>query len=703
MQGRFSSVFRILLLFLLSFTLHLGAEPADPTNLPSVRLAGHVPSKVTANAVLLGNLDAAAHVPVTFVLPLRNQAELEDLVKRIHDPADEQHYGKYLTSEEFVERFSPTQADYDSVIAYAKGLGLAIANTHPNRTLLNATGSAASLETAFNLQLHQYQTANGRKFYAPNANPEVPASIATIISGVVGLDNHAVWRPLRWQKPETGELQALNAAPNAFPSGPGGGYAPNDIVTAYGLSGVSANGSGQIVALFELAGYQASDINAYTSHFGLPTAQLHNVLVDGGSTSGIDAEVTLDIELALALAPNSQIYVYEGPNSSQGVLDTYNRIATDNIARQVSTSWGLGENLESSQFLQAENSIFLQMAAHGQTIYAAAGDSGAYDDYPSTTPAVDDPASQPYIVGVGGTRLAVNSVNGAYASEVVWNNGLGNGAGGGGVSGFWPIPTWQANVPTVYSQTHRNVPDVALNADPYTGYSIYYNGQWVIYGGTSCAAPLWAAFTARVNQQRAANSLSPLGFANPPLYAIASGASYAADFHDVTTGNNLVYSAHVGYDNATGWGSFNGINLFDNLTNSSPTPPPPPPPSLAPVLNISMAPVTPFIKGGTGTYQINVSNGGNAPTSGTVTVTVVLPGGLSYKSFEGAGWRFNRRSLTFTRSNILQPGASYPPIKLRVNVGRYVPSILTSTAIVSGGGSVSSSVSTQTNITAHGR
>ena len=110
--------------------------------------------------------------------------------------------------------------------------------------------------------------------------------------------------------------------------------------------------------------------------------------------------------MRIALAPESQIYVYEGPNSDQGVLDTYNRIATDNLAKQVSTSWGMGENLTSAQYLQAENAIFLQMAAHGQTIYAAAGDSGAYDDYPDNSQAlvVDDPASQPYVVGVGGTK-----------------------------------------------------------------------------------------------------------------------------------------------------------------------------------------------------------------------------------------------------------------------------------------------------------
>ena len=390
------------------------------------------------------------------------------------------------------------------------------------------------------------------------------------------------------------------------------GYAPADIVKAYNLTGLPVNGTGQAIALFELASYQASDINAYTSYFGLPAAQLKNVLVDGGSGAGIDPEVTLDIELALALAPHSQIYVYEGPNSNQGVLDTYNRIATDNIAKQVSTSWGMGENNESSQYLQAESAIFQQMAAHGQTIYAAAGDSGAYDDSSQGSNAlvVDDPASQPYVVGVGGTTLTVNQSTGAYASEAVWNDGAGNGAGGGGVSTVWPIPSWQASVATVHSKTNRNVPDVALNADPNTGYAIFYNGQWTIYGGTSCAAPLWASFTACVNQERVANNLSTLGFANPVLYSIAEGAAYAINFNDVTNGNNLYYSAGKGYDNASGWGSFDGVNLFATLTHNTP-----PPPKTYPDLILLAQPTAPFTKGGTGTYVITVDNIGSGATA----------------------------------------------------------------------------------------
>ena len=569
MKNSLLGYLRYLMVFMLMLTLNIGVALDKTSNQSTVRLSGHVPSSAVSQAVLKEHLDANKPVPITFVLPLRNQKALEKLIQQIYNPADQQHYGKYLTAAEFIKQFAPTQEDYNAVIAYAKKLGLDVIGTHPNRTLLNVSGPTKSIEAAFQLKLNMYQQTNGRKFYAPDNEPAVPAAIASIINGIVGLDNSAVWHACNRRQEISNEM--LNA-PNAssFPSGPGGSYAPGDIKTAYNLNGVSANGSGQKVALFELGAYLTSDITAYTAYYGLPSANLTNVLVDGGSGGAIDPEVTLDIELVLALAPQSQVYVYEGPNSGQGVLDTYNRIATDNIAKQVSTSWGLGENYVSSQSLQAENAIFQQMAAQGQTIYAAAGDSGAYDDYPNNMNlVVDDPASQPYIVGVGGTSLTVNATTGAYASETVWNDGLGKGAGGGGVSLVWPIPSWQASVSTVYSKTNRNVPDISLNADQYKGYSIFYNGNWTIYGGTSCAAPLWAAFTALVNQQRQAATMPVLGFANPPLYAIGiTAASQTVDYHDITTGNNLFYQAGPGYDNASGWGSFNGANLFASLTQS---------------------------------------------------------------------------------------------------------------------------------------
>ncbi len=686
MKDHFSSFFRCLMLFMLALA---GAAPSEAFGDTSVRLSGHVPTKAVSEAALLRHLDYTTRVPITFILPLRNKEALEELIQRIYDPADEEYYGKYLTPGEFAERFAPTQDDYNQVVVYARSLGLTVTGIHPNRTQVNATGSVGIVERAFNLRLHHFQKPDGRKFYAPDNDPEVSGSIASIIHSIVGLDNHAIRHTYNRQKQTTEGFLNASDTSHSHPSGPGGGYSPSDLLTAYNLTGVSANGSNQIIALFELGSYLASDINAYTQYFGLPRAKLQNVLIDGGSTSGIDAEVTLDIELAIALAPESHIYVYEGPNSDQGVLHTYNRIATDNLAKQVSTSWGMDESLVSAQYLHAEYAIFQQMAAQGQTIYAAAGDSGAYDNYPSLTLAVDDPASQPYVTAVGGTRLTVNPGSGAYSGESVWNNGQGNGAGGGGVSAAWPLPSWQKNVPTVYSNTHRNVPDVSLNADPDTGYSIYYNGQWTIFGGTSCAAPLWAAFTARINQERVASQKPVLGFANPLFYTIGDGSSYTVNFHDITEGNNLYYSAGKGYDNATGWGSFNGANLFASLTNSGT-------PSSAPVLNIAMTHSAPFTKGGTGTYKIAVSNHGNGATSGALTVVITLPKGLTCKSLHGSGWACNDTTLTCTQSSAIEPGLSCPQITLTVDVAEDTHYSVTPTATVSGGGAASM---TTTNLT----
>lgn len=327
------------------------------------------------------------------------------------------------------------------------------------------------------------------------------------------------------------------------------------------------------MALFELDGYNASDIAKYVSYYALPSAPLQNVLVDGfsGSAGSGAGEVTLDIELQIALAPGaSRIIVYEGPNSGTGVVDTYNRIAMDNLAKQISTSWGISEGQNSKAVINSENTIFQQMAAQGQSIYAASGDSGAYDN--GSTLSVDDPASQPYMVGVGGTQLFLNSDK-TYSYESTWNV---NNTVSGGVSSLWIIPTWQQGIASAVSATKRNVPDVSLNSDQYTGYSIYYKGGWYIFGGTSCASPLWAAFTARVNQMRIANGMSTLGFANPLIYQIAAGARGGADFHDVVNGTtNLYYVAGTGYDNATGWGSFNGAELLADLGGASSTPPPP--------------------------------------------------------------------------------------------------------------------------------
>ena len=579
------------------------AAPAFPAALaaPAFQtLPGHIPAAV-ASARLVSAMGAEQPLSLALTLPLHHQAELQDLLHGLYDPADPR-YGQFLTPQQFAARYSPTPEEYSRVIAYAKALGLAVTATHSNRTLLDVSAPAAQVEKAFGLHLRVYQSAaDGRYFYAPDAEPQVPASIAPLITAVVGLSSASQWKPHLVQKPIPEISPALDpyaadpyaadpyaadpyaADPSAAPlqtgSGPGGALTPTDIKAAYNLSGVSQNGSGQTLGLFELDGYTASDIASYESAYGLPSVPLQNVLVDGvsglPSSSNGPAEVTLDIELQAALAPSAaKIYVYEGPNTDTGVEDTYNQIATDNLAKSISTSWGEAENSAPASVRSSENAVFQQMAAQGQSIFAASGDSGAKDNGSSLS--VDDPASQPYMVGVGGTSLATNGAGGSYKSETTWNNSI--GAGGGGVSTVWPIPSYQSGVvgsaASKGSTSQRNVPDVSLDADPNTGYSIYFGGRWAIYGGTSCAAPLWAAFTALVNQSRAASGSSPLGFANPPIYSLAASGAYASDFHDVAGGStNGYYPAVTGYDDATGWGSFNGASLLADLGGAAAPPP----------------------------------------------------------------------------------------------------------------------------------
>ena len=585
MSSRLSSTVNAAKLGLAFLGLTALSAPALVSAAPSPGfrvLPGHIPAAV-ASAQPVAAVDTAQPISLALALPLHHQAELQDLLHGLSDPTDPR-FGQFLTPEEFAARYSPTPAEYQRVIAYAQAMGLTVTATHTNRTVLDVAAPAGQVEKAFGLRLLTYKSKlDGRTFFAPNAEPQVPLSLGGLVSGVIGLSSASHLVPHLREKSFEAVSAALDpyATPDQIGSGPSGGLTPSDVKTAYNLNSVSQNGSGQTLGLFELDGYTASDITAYETQYGLPAIPLQNVLIDGAtgvpSTGDGPTEVTLDIELMAALAPGaSKILVYEAPNAGTGAVDLYNKIATDNLAKEISTSWGEPENSDSASARNSENTAFQQMAAQGQSIYAAAGDSGANDN--GSTLSVDDPASQPYMVGVGGTTLTTNGAGGAYKSESTWNNGAGNGAGGGGISTVWTIPSYQTTLAgsaaSKGSTTYRNVPDVSLNANQNTGYSVYYKGGWTVYGGTSCAAPLWAAFTALVNQKRVAAGSATLGFANPPLYALAASNAYANDFHDIADGTtNLYYPAVAGYDDATGLGTFNGANLLADLSGGTSTPP----------------------------------------------------------------------------------------------------------------------------------
>ena len=527
----------------------------------------------TAKARFLGHQNPQTPVDLDFVLPLRNKAVLDALIKHIYDPQDAL-YKQYLTSEQFAQQFGPTQSDYDAVVQYAESVGLTVVGGSQSRTLIHVRGTTDNVESALGIRFNRYLMPDQRVGYAAQGIPSVPKEIADRITGIAGLNDlasrhhhHVKLNPF---------TQSLRAITSHAGSGPTGGLAPSDVRTAYDVP-TTVHGEGQSVALYELEGYNTSDITTYTNQFKLPAAHLTNVPVDGfdGTVqdTGAEAEVVLDIDMVLIMAPKiGTIYVYEALNTGATALDEWQKIADDNITKVVSTSWGLPESILGSTEAHAENTIFSQMAAQGQTIYDASGDDGAFDDRTNkATLVVDDPAGQPFITGVGGTTLSTDATFG-YKSETTWTGS------GGGKSIIWDKPSYQTGFSGFSpATTVREVPDVAFNADPNTGYDIYVadDGGWLPVGGTSAAAPLWAGFTALVNQTLAVGGLPPVGFVNPALYNIAGGSNYATAFHDITTGTNNGpntsggYNAAKGYDVATGLGTFQGQHLFQVLAQTA--------------------------------------------------------------------------------------------------------------------------------------
>ncbi|GLV53835.1 hypothetical protein KDH_06860 [Dictyobacter sp. S3.2.2.5] len=508
-------------------------------------------------------------------LNLRNRDALDTLIANQRNPLS-QSYQHYLTPQEFVDQFSPTQQSVDDVIAYLRSQGMQVSSVSPNRTLVDASGSVSNIEKAFGVTLNDYNI-NGRTVHAPSTDPTVPANLGDVILNIAGLDNVAQYK------------HAATQISNKPQTGPGGGYTPSELRTAYDVNSLisaGGDGTGQTTAIFELDGYKASDVNAYLSNYGLGAGKYSNVLVDGATnTAGAGAiEVELDMEVVSAISPGATQKIYIGPNSTTGVNDTYNKIVTDNQAKVTSISWGECESSSGNSELAALDAIFAQGAAQGQAFFAASGDSGAYDcGNGSTTLAVDSPADDPYVVGVGGTTLNVGS-GGTYSSESAW--GSGSEGGGGGISTYFNRPSYQSGPNLTNSK--REVPDVSADANPSTGYSVYCtvtaagcsSSGWISVGGTSAAAPLWAGIAGDTNEYLTAQGKATLGSASADLYKLYNTAQTYSAYHDVTSGNNLYYSATTGYDNATGIGSPDAWNIARDLAAGSgggtPTPTPTP-------------------------------------------------------------------------------------------------------------------------------
>lgn len=533
---------------------------------PRVSMSGQtVPS--IQQAQMIGDVQSQQQMQLSIGLQLRNKTALKQLLQAIYNP-DSAQYHQFLTSQQFKADFSPTKEQRQQVTDYLTNQGLAVDSISSNSLLIDAHGQAEQVESAFDVHMHNYRVGS-HTFYANADEPTMPSALSPIIMSIGGLDNSVKYQPLSYRLPQA---SAAYAQPQLA-----GAYDLNPLYQA-GVQGADQN-----IAVFELDGYQPEDINQFATDHNLNPPSLSNVLVDGfnGHAGPGAIEAELDLEVINEVAPQAHQIVYEGPNSTQGVNDTYNRIVTDNQAHVVSVSWGQCESQSGTAELQTLDTIFQQAAAQGISIFAASGDSGAFDCNTQKR-AVDSPASDPYVTGVGGTNLQLANDN-TYAGEAAWSNPASvqrsaNGAGGGGgLSRAFNQPAWQVGpgVTNQFSNGRREVPDVSADADPQTGYAVFCTAVAsgcpatgnIVVGGTSAAAPLWAASTALINGFKQQNGQERIGWANPLLYTLANTQQPFQPFHDVVSGTNLFYPATPNYDLATGLGSPDVFNIARDELN----------------------------------------------------------------------------------------------------------------------------------------
>ncbi len=539
---------------------------------------------LVSKAHLVGVASGQQKLDLSIGLQMRNQPELNILLANLNNPHSSL-YHHYLTPQQFAAEFGPTAAQQQQVVDYLHSQGFTVSRVSSNGLLIDASADVAQVEAAFAVKINNYQIG-ARTFYANASAPTVPSAVSSLIVSIGGLDNSTHMRPLYHLKAKGSKKATVSKRALA-------GLGPTDLLGAYNgaaLQQAGIKGANQTVAVFELDGYQQSDITQYLQTYNLGNPSISNVLVDGfnGSAGAGAIEVELDIEVVAAMAPAASQIVYEGPNSTQGVNDTYNKIVTDNKAQITTISWGECETQSGAAELQTLDGIFKQGAAQGISLFAASGDSGAYDCN-DTNLAVDSPAGDPYIIGVGGTNLQTSG--GAYGSESVWSNPTDTqrspqgAGGGGGISGTFAQPTWQVGpgVKNQYSNGNRQVPDVSADADPATGYAVYCTVSAsgcpstgsITVGGTSAAAPLWAGSMALINNYLQSQNKPLAGFISPKLYGLANSQQQYAPFHDVTSGTNLYYPATAGYDEASGIGSPDIYNIARDLAGGNvPTPSP---------------------------------------------------------------------------------------------------------------------------------
>lgn len=528
-----------------------------------VVLSGNTPAALN-QAQFLGRSNPTDTIQVIVGLNIQNESDLDDLLKRQADPTSPD-FRKWLTPDQFTRLYAPDQKDVDDIVDYLKQNGITVLKVTDNRLLIHIEGTVDQLEQAFKVRINKYQL-NSQVHFSNDRDPSVPAHLAPHVRSVIGMNTFAVLQ---------GKHRKLQnaAAPRA---GTPTGHSPKDVATAYDLPNENNknavtnkySGKGVTIAVATAYTYDQADVDAFWNQFGIKrTGTITNIPVNGTATE-LNGETTLDLQQVGAQAPGADILMYLGIDPSFTTFSlVFNQIVTDNKADVVSISWGLCENSTGSAQMYSEHVIFKQGNAQGISFFAAAGDDGAYDCSPKkgTPLGVDYPSSDPHVTAVGGTALTLNA-DGSRRTETVWTGG------GGGISQEYDLPHWQHG-PGVATGEKRNTSDVALVADPWTGYSMYFEGNWEQSGGTSFGSPNWAALWALASEAHG----SRLGIANETLYRIGRSTDYSTVFHDITSGNNgdgrgPGYNAVSTWDHPTGWGVPIGSKLVDWLAKDKATP-----------------------------------------------------------------------------------------------------------------------------------
>lgn len=491
---------------------------------------------------------AAQVVPFTLVLRLPGAA----LMQRDQAAAARSGsagFGRVIGAVAFGRRYGLSTASLRRVIRVLRAGGVQVTDAYPQRTALAVRASVGAVQRLFAVRIEAGRGADGRAFRTVAGRALIPAALRGAVTGVLGLDT----RP-RWHTADV----------------PGGGLTSATVARAYDLDrlrGQGITGQGERVAVISFSDLDHGDPAVFANRFHLAGPGPRYVSVQGGTgdLSGFN-EANLDIDVIRSTAPGAQILFYEADGSSAGFAAVLNQIVQDHSADVVSFSWGQCEAAVDPTERAADRAAVASARAAGISVFSASGDFGAYDcqdgDLTDHSLSVDWPAASPDVVAVGGTRLNLRA-DGSYAGESAWSDTLSLRGSGGGFAATDPRPAWQAapGVLGSYSTGARELPDVAADADAGTGWDFYAAGHYGEAGGTSAAAPFWAAATVLMAQYAARHGVPRLGFIDPMLYALAGGHPRRPPFHDITRGTNRFYPAGPGWDPATGLGSPDVYNL----------------------------------------------------------------------------------------------------------------------------------------------